>query len=165
MPALFTLTVILGGCGSDKQSPYANGQGRAMGRGSPARPPVPIAVARAEVGSIASYYTATGTLEVEKQAEVLARVTGIVQSLEVEEGDEVDKGSRLLQIENDEYQYQLTKSTATAENLRTQYDRISDVKNLVSIEEFEALKNNLATADAEEAVSNTQKKQPTTTYE
>ncbi|MCH2374128.1 MAG: efflux RND transporter periplasmic adaptor subunit [Planctomycetes bacterium] len=147
---------LISACGCDDRTtaggpPSAKSEhGKGMGRGSPARPPVPVAVVEAKVGPISSHYTATATLEVEKQAEVLARVTGIVKALDVEEGDAVEEGDRLVQIENAEYRYQLEKAVANASNLRTQFDRLSEAKSLVSIEEFETLQNNLATATAEE---------------
>ena len=53
------------------------GKGRGPG-GKPEQPPVPVAVTTAEVGTISSYYSATATLEADKEAEILARVSGTV---------------------------------------------------------------------------------------
>mgnify|MGYP002065251484 CR=1 FL=1 len=78
---------------------------------------IPVAVEPATVGSIASYYKATATLEAEKQAEVLARVTGIVAALAAEEGDQVAKGATLLTIGNDEYRLRLERTGQSATEL------------------------------------------------
>ena len=51
------------------------------GAGRPAAQAVPVAVAQAAAGPIASYYRATATLEAEKEAQVLARVAGVVEAI------------------------------------------------------------------------------------
>jgi RND family efflux transporter MFP subunit len=106
-------------------------------------------------GAIASYYTATATLTAEKEAEVLARVTGVVQTLGCEEGDLVKKGSVLLQIETSEYKLRLAQSEANTTNLKDRYSRLSDMfeQQLVSAEEFEDVKNQLKAAEAAEGLA------------
>ena len=90
--------LVAGGCGKEKPGtpPPANAQtatpappNGAKNGGQPPQPPAPVAVKPAVIGSIASFYKATATLEAEKQAQVLARVAGVVRSLAVEEGDQV----------------------------------------------------------------------------
>ena len=50
------------------------------------QPAPPVAVQAATTGDIASYYNATATLDTEMAAEILARVEGVIQSLQCEEG-------------------------------------------------------------------------------
>lgn len=143
------------GCGGAEGSSTAHDPGRPAEPGAVVRrsqPPIPVAVARARVGPIASYYAATGTLEVEKEAVVVARVSGTVRSIEVEEGDFVQEGGVLLTIGNDEYLLRLRQAEANRQNLEIKHGRMEEIadQELVSKEEFEQLKSDLATAKAEE---------------
>jgi membrane fusion protein (multidrug efflux system) len=111
-----------------------------------------VAVATVGTGSIASHYTATATLEAEADAQVVSRISGVVQSLECEEGDRVAEGQPLLRIDNDEYLLRLRQAEARTANLRSIFERKRDMydENLVSAEEFDTARNDLATAEADE---------------
>lgn len=131
------------------------GPGRGNGRRGPKQPPVPVAVEAATRGAIASYYTATATLTAEKEAQVLARTTGVVEELFCEEGDVVAKGQRLLQIEDSEYQLRVEQEAANVAGLRDRHDRLQNMReqNLVSPEQYETLRNQLAAAEAAEGLA------------
>jgi membrane fusion protein (multidrug efflux system) len=147
--------LVLTGCGKKGNDQGAPGQSRAQGADgngakAPAQPAIPVAVDPARVGPIASYYTATATLEAEKEAEVLARVTGIIESLGCEEGDVVQKGRPLLQIEAGEYRLRLQQAEAAKASLLDRHNRMKGMfeQQLVSAEEFEAATNELKSAEA-----------------
>jgi membrane fusion protein (multidrug efflux system) len=153
--------VLVSGCGSKE-----NGAGQAGGppRGMAGRPgggpgmmeaAIPVALAPAVSGPIASYYNATATLEAEKEARVLARVTGVVESLLVEEGDQVQEGQPLLTVDNHEYQYRLRQAEAATQNLRSRFERFEAMlqEQLTTEEEFQAARSDLATAEAEEGMA------------
>lgn len=145
--------LLLGGCERAGGGP-AFARGEAGGGEGAVQPAIPVAVEPAFTGSIASYYTDTATLEVEKEAEVLARVRGIVQSIEVEEGDTVRRDEPLLAIDNDEYLYLLKKAESDANNLRSKLERLKLISsNLVSAEELETAQRDLATAESEEELA------------
>lgn len=132
------------------------GPGGAGGdRARPTEPPIPVAVEQARVGDIASYYTATATLEAEKEAQILARVNGVVLSLECEEGDWVQEGEILLRVEDNEYRLRLAQATATTKNLRDRYQRLQGMwkQQLVSAEEFESVESELKSAEAAEEIA------------
>jgi membrane fusion protein (multidrug efflux system) len=114
-----------------------------------------VAVQPAETGAIASYYTATATLAAEKQAEILARVAGVVEALGCEEGDVVQAGSEMLHIDNDEYRYRLEQASADRADLESRYQRLQEMleQHLVSAEEFEGVKNDLESARAAEGLA------------
>lgn len=154
MTALCAAVLISAGCGGGggDEAQARNGGGKG---GRPEQPPVPVAIAKAEVGSIASYYTATATLAAEKEAEVLARVAGLVQALGCEEGDIVREGTELLQIDNAEYLYRLQQSKADRADLESRYERMQKMidQNLVSAEEYEGVKNDLESARAAEGLA------------
>lgn len=116
---------------------------------------VPIAVTVAVEGTISSYYRATATLEADKQAQVLARITGVVKTLQAEEGDMISQGDPLLTIENDEYRFRVEQATASTVNLRARYKRLEQMvaEGLATEEEIQASRSDLASAEAEEGLA------------
>lgn len=115
-------------------------------------PAVTVAVAPAGAGAIASYYTANATLDPNKEADVLARVSGVVLELYVEEGDRVREGRPLLHIEDAEYQARLSQAEAAAAKERARFERVQNMfkESFISAEEFEAAKSDLQAATANE---------------
>ncbi|HET6463507.1 MAG TPA: efflux RND transporter periplasmic adaptor subunit [Candidatus Krumholzibacteria bacterium] len=114
-----------------------------------------MAISTAAVGPIASYYTATATLAAEREADILSRVSGVVQKLSCEEGDVVSEGAVLLSVDNNEYQFRLEQAQAARADLQSRYDRLSQMKEqeLVSPEEYEKVSNDLAAAKAAEGMA------------
>ena len=154
--------LFLAGCGGNggeqaaaKHGGHGNGGGR--GGNTPGQPPVPVAIDVVATGAIASYYAATATLAPENEAEILARVAGVVRTLDCEEGDRVKRGDVLLTIENDEYMFRLRQAEANRADFQARLDRLEKMasQDLVSVEELETLKNNLKTAEAEEGLART----------
>jgi len=148
---------LLGCGGGGKAGMDAMAQGGPGGPGAqrPSGPPVPVAVEAAFRGDIASYYAATATLEAEKEAEILARVSGLVTALKCEEGDRVSAGQELLHIEDAEYRLRLDQTEAALVNQQARFDRLKRMfdQGLASAEEFEAAKNDLQSAQAEEGIA------------
>ncbi len=166
LPAVLLIIFVIAGAGCGKKGdgkagPAAaahggHGPGGQGGPGGPpAEPPVPVAVEAAFTGSISSYYTATATLEADNEAEVLARVSGTVLSLGVEEGDYVRKGATLLSIQDEEYRLRVAQAQARTANLTARFERLKKMweGKLVSAEEFEAARNDLESAKAEEGLA------------
>jgi RND family efflux transporter MFP subunit len=159
LPAIAVSALFIAGCGGGGEHEMAgggNGHG-GNGAGAPKQPPVPVAVDEVATGEIASYYTATATLAAENEAEILARVTGVVRTIDCEEGDLVEKGRVLLTIENDEYLFRLRQAEASRADIEARLERMEKMKSqeLVSVEEYETLKNDLKSAEAEEGLART----------
>ncbi|MDX1671806.1 MAG: biotin/lipoyl-binding protein, partial [Balneolaceae bacterium] len=62
---------------------------------------IPVEVSEAMRGNISAYYSTTATLEAEEEAMAVAKVRGIVKSINVEEGDYVQTGEILAQLEDE----------------------------------------------------------------
>ncbi len=124
-------------------------------KGTPFLPERVVSVSEAKRGTIASYYSATSTLEVEKEAEIQAQVEGIVEEILVEEGSVVKQGAPLLKIKNPEYEYLLRKSKAQRINLEAQFKRLETVfeKKIISPEEFDKARNDLEVAKSDEGLA------------
>ena len=157
-----SMCLFVQGCGGGDEDQTAHQTGKQTGgpagkhKGQrPDQPPIPVAINEAIIGSIASYYSATAALEAEKEAEILARITGIVEALDCEEGDLVGNGSVLLRIVNDEYHLRFSQAEANTANLKDRAERLKGMweRNLVSAEEFEIVQNDLRAAEAAEGLA------------
>jgi membrane fusion protein (multidrug efflux system) len=113
-------------------------------------PAVAVAVQEVNVGDIATRYYATATLEPIRQADILARVSGLVIELTAEEGDLVGPGDTLLRLEDAEYRHRLTQAMATEAKQRSLFERRARMveRDLVTAEEFETTRSDLAAAEA-----------------
>jgi membrane fusion protein, multidrug efflux system len=161
-PAVFRLTgiffmvwlaALVAGCSTQENPPQE--QHSQQKSAAEKKPDTAVAVSAAFKGDIASYYESTATLEAEKQADILARATGIASDLQVEEGDLVRKGQVLLRIENPEYRLRLQQAEARTANLRSRFERFESMRaeDLATEEEFEAARSELASAEADDGLA------------
>ena len=156
----FYISVLLGlalagsGCGGDdgggQASAAQGGRPGGPGGGRPQLPAVTVAVTPVIQGDIASRYTASGVLEAEKEAMILARVNGVIEDIPAEEGDFVKTGQVLLTIGDREFQYRLQQAQAELEATKAKFERgkklVTD--NLMSSEAFDDLKQAYESAKA-----------------
>lgn len=148
-------SVTLAGCGGGESAQAQRPSGPGNGEGRPEQPPVPVTVEPASRGTITTSYAATATLEAEKQAEILARVAGVVQRIPAEEGDLVTTGTALLHIENDEYRLRVQQAQADRERLGAMYERQAQMvaQSLISQETYDDTRTQLEAAEAGEELA------------
>jgi membrane fusion protein (multidrug efflux system) len=110
-----------------------------------------VSVAPASRGAIATYYRATASLDPDKQADVLARVSGVIERIIAEEGDRVEAGQMLLRIEDDEYRTRKTLAEVEVEQQRARFERAQKIfdQGLSSAEDFDTIRTELAAAEAQ----------------
>jgi len=103
---------------------------------------IPVSVASIERNSISSNFHTTATLESRTEADIITRVTGIIEQLSVEEGDYVKKGQVLAQIDARRYQLTLDKADAELAGINQELHRLSLMaeKKLVSAQASDKLK-------------------------
>lgn len=142
--ALALVLAATSGCGDSGMMSTAEGAG------DTALPPVPVAVLPAALGSMDKHYFATATLEPNKEAEIVARVSGVVLGLSAEEGDQVEPGEVLLRIEEDAYLHRLHQAEAEASKQKARFSRQEKMfkKDLISAEEYDAARTDLQAAEA-----------------
>lgn len=144
--------VACGGGGDTAGEAAAGGQREGVGQpgGRPSLPTMAVAVAPASVGSIATYYSATASLDPDKQAEILARTSGVVEQLLAEEGDRVVAGQVLLHLEDAEYRYRKDLAEADVDQHRLRFERAEKLleEGLTSIEAHETARRDLRSAEA-----------------
>lgn len=110
---LLSLAAILAACGG----------GAADDAKTTAKASIPVEVASARHESITANYSGTATLEAVGQASVVAKTTGIVLELPVEEGMYVKKGQLLLALDDDSARNRLAQATATLRKAQAAYDK------------------------------------------
>ena len=112
--------------------------------------PIPIAVTRVEVGPAHSVYTTTATLEAEHHAEVRVRTTGVIRSISHEEGDRVEAGDVLMQLENEDQELGVKQARIRLAQMEQVYDRGVKMREagIMAPEDFEQAENNWKSAKA-----------------
>ena len=101
---------------------------------------VPVEVASVSQASVSAYYTGTTTLESENEADVRAKVGGVLVKLFVEEGDYVREGQVIAKLDDEQLRIQMQQAEATLNKLKRDFDRNKELhdKKLISREAFDA---------------------------
>ncbi|MEO0082191.1 MAG: efflux RND transporter periplasmic adaptor subunit [candidate division WOR-3 bacterium] len=102
-------------------------------------------------GSIVSVVSATGKLRAQSQVNLQAQVMGTVNRLLVEEGDWVEKGDLLLELDRKTYEAQLVLARSSFEQAQASFGRIESLyaRGLISAEQHEAAKASYEAARAQ----------------
>jgi membrane fusion protein (multidrug efflux system) len=100
--------------------------------------PVPVEVSAVRPRQISSYYYATATLEPERTVQVLAKMTGEVEKLLVEEGVVVRNGQELCKLEDHEQKIALDEARINRDKQKREFERIEKMheQNIISDREF-----------------------------
>ncbi|WP_019026460.1 efflux RND transporter periplasmic adaptor subunit [Colwellia piezophila] len=103
---------------------------------------IPVMVASIERKDISSNFHTTATLESRNEADIITRVTGIIEEMSVEEGDFVEKGQLLARVDARRYQLALDKAEAELGGIEQELKRLSLMaeKKLVSAQASDKLK-------------------------
>lgn len=130
---IFSSTLLLSGCN----------QAQSVSNSTPAAEvALPVEVARAKTGTISSSYRTTTTLAARAEAEVMAKTSGIVEKILVEEGEHVTVGQLLAVLENERQRHQLAREKAELGRLSSELTRMSEMhqRKLVSTDVYDKLK-------------------------
>lgn len=151
VPALFwlgCLCLTLAACGAEEASRGGRGGQRqdgrpgGGGRGPGGRPPAAAIPVKAEPvvrQDLLAYLETYSRLEAERQVTVLARTTGLVQRVHVEEGDRVNAGQVLVELDQEEASLRLRQARAEHAEAKANFERykVLHTENMVSQAEFE----------------------------
>ena len=135
LTAFLTASMALSGCGDD-----ATGKSREGKADEPVAIPVEVrAPLRAEMLAV---YTGTAALEADREASVVAKVSGEVRALMIEEGQPVRAGQLLARLDGDQLRLERDRAQATLAKLEHDYQRNIELheKGLVAPGAFENLK-------------------------
>jgi membrane fusion protein (multidrug efflux system) len=111
---------------------------------------VPVEVVPVSRRSISASYTGTATLEPESEAQVAAKVGGVLLKLLVEEGDQVAAGQVLAKLDDENPRLNVAKAQATLRKLENDYRRSSEMfeRKLLSVEQNDKIRYDLETQRA-----------------
>jgi membrane fusion protein (multidrug efflux system) len=104
--------------------------------------PVPVEVAAASTRRISASYSGTANLEVPADAQVVAKTSGVLLRVLVEEGDIVQAGQTLAQIDPERMRLEVARAEATMRRLQSNYRRSQELfeRKLVSADANDQLR-------------------------
>ena len=132
-PALILSATVLAACGQDGETGSVEEEEEA--------PAIPVEVSQATRGDIYSTYSGTAPIEAFEDAEVIAKVSGEIREILVEEGDDVVAGQLLAVLDGDRLRLDVAQSEANLQKLRRDYQRNIELKDkgLISTGDFEKI--------------------------
>ena len=146
--ALISL-IFLASCGKGG-GPGGDKPGAKPGEEQKTEAAIPVEVGAASRRAIVASYTGTASLEPERQAQVVAKTSGVLLRLHVEEGDVVKQGQLLAQLDPDKPQLELARAESNLKRLESDFRRSTELneKQLVSPEAHDRIKFDLETQRA-----------------
>lgn len=88
---------------------------------------VPVALAAARTTDLPDFYHTTGTMEARRSVDLNARAAGQITRLAVEEGDWVEKGHVLLEIDPREQKLLVEEARVKSETAQLELNRMEDM--------------------------------------
>ena len=123
---LLAFTFAVTSCSRNDQSNKASdktAQAKDKKNGKDTKPPVPVEVVKLKRGTIQQTYRTITSLEAENEVSVVARTSGILESVKVEEGDRVVKGQPLAQLDVEQLSLEAEQLQATSRKLGKELKR------------------------------------------
>ncbi len=134
-------TLACGGEEEAEDSAAQNARGGGSGMGAMARTgaSIPVEVKTVGRGNIAATLLTYTSLEAERHVDVVSRTQGLVKTIFVEEGDIVEEGQPLAQLDTDVLDLTLQEREVNMNSLESNYNRAQELQEqeLLSSQEFE----------------------------
>lgn len=111
---------------------------------------IPVEISRVQIGDVAAMFSGTANLEAENEATVVAKASGVIKDIFVEEGEFVKQGQVLVKLDDEQQLYRLNQSQANLNKIKNEYERSEQLfnKNLISRDSFEKVKFELESIKA-----------------
>lgn len=141
----------LGGSGTDALA-SENGEHKNKGKdGEEEVVHVPVELALAETRPIAAFYRASSFVEADRQVGLVAKTSGKVRKVNVEEGEWVHRGDVLAELENDRERIRLRQEKLRLEERQRVLTRSESLleQSLVTQEDFDAARSGFDLAETE----------------
>lgn len=119
------LGLLLSACGNKGGGGPADAS--AADSKEPVEAAIPVEVARARKEPIVASYTGTASLEADRQADVVARASGVLLKLYVEEGDVVKEGQLLAELDAERAKLEVARADANLKRLEHDYERSQEL--------------------------------------
>jgi membrane fusion protein (multidrug efflux system) len=111
---------------------------------------IPVEVAKVGRHAMVASYSGTAALEAEREAQVVAKTSGVLQRLLVEEGDKVKEGQVLAQLDPERPRLEVARAEANLRRLENEFRRSRELfsAKLVSSEAHDRIRFDLETQRA-----------------
>jgi len=111
---------------------------------------IPVETTKVTQGLITATYSGSNTLEAEAEALVVAKVSGVVKKIYVEEGYTVRAGQTLAKLDDEQYRLEVNQAKSVLEKLANEFERNESLlKNkIVSQEAYDKSKSEYQTQKA-----------------
>lgn len=111
---------------------------------------VPVQAEPVRIGTMVARYSGTATLETAREAQVVAKASGIVREILVEEGERVEKGQLLARLDDADARNELAQAAATLKKYQAKFDRAETAvrSHLIPRDQYEQDKYDLETQRA-----------------
>src|SRR5690606_30994264 len=141
------LTLVLAGCGPKDAAPAGGEPGPAA---VTERPAVNVEVATAALRPITASYNTTAALEAPAEAQVVAKTSGVLLRLLVEEGDQVTAGQVLAKIDPERPRLEVQRAEALLRKLEAELARSSELfeRKLIAADLHDKLRYDVETQRA-----------------
>ena len=142
-PALVVFAFLLGACGQGKEGPDSE-------ENEEETTAVPVEVGSPVRGDVYAVYSGTAPIEAFAEADVVAKVSGEVRQILVEEGDDVVAGQIMARLDGDRLRLELNESSANLRKLQRDYERNVELKEkgLISSGDFDKIKYDMEALEA-----------------
>lgn len=156
LAAALALTACKGGSGDDADATSGDDSEATTESGEDGKPgekkneAVPVEVAAVAERRIAASYSGTANLEVPADAQVVAKTSGVLLRVLVEEGDTVQAGQALAQIDPERTRLEVARAEATMRRLQANFQRSKELfeRKLVSADANDQLRYEFESAKA-----------------
>lgn len=101
-----------------------DGPDEATGGAAFQRPPTPVETAAVRKGLLVDHFEAVGTVEAAESITVVSEIPGVVTGLPFREGDHVEAGALLAQLDDAEPRASLSRAAAIRDQKQSAYDRV-----------------------------------------
>jgi membrane fusion protein, multidrug efflux system len=100
---------------------------------------IPVEAVTVIRGNVSAYFTGTASLEAENEARVVAKASGVVEKIFVEEGLPIKSGQIMAQLDDEKASLDLAEAKAQLRQLENDFKRKKELygKKIISTEIFE----------------------------
>jgi len=149
--------LLITSCSGEKDSSAQtkSGQWKQKSKGKGFTKPTPISIILPKRDTASSYYTTTTALEPKSDAKINARSSGVVRQLFHEEGDDVERGTVLLQLEDDDQKLRALQAKQKLISAEKEYRRLSKMRKagVVPANEYDSAEIAFQTAKTDKAIA------------